>query len=710
MGLIATTESGTTGEGPPEEPSPARWSIEPRFVPAESDVEVRHEGLPPELRLNIEELDRQDDPEEYGRLLTEAVFADPGVLDVCQRARGATIDQDRPLRFRLFIDSTAMELQHLRWELLLDPVSEEPWATNENTPFSRWLHSLDWRNATSSSAPATRALVVVAAPSNLEDMGLDPIDAQVELERAHTSLEGLSMVRLVSDDPKHGTPTLDNLILSLRNAPDVVYIVCHGTHGPAGTAIVLEDDTGGGRLIEAEMLVARLRSVRWGLPRLIVLASCQSAGTGRTADQGVLASLGPMLCEAGIPATVAMQGSVTQTTVETFFPSFFASLRESGEVDGAMNVARSTIRDRDDWWMPVVFLRMRSGRLWIKSAADADFDNWSSLVEHIHAGRCLPIIGRGLAEGVVGRGADVARRWAEKYRFPMSASQIESLPQVAQYLRVHEDEFTLRRELRAHIIDELTDRFGDELPEELVDRQRQELNDQDSAAVLEELVEATRRLLAARGLPDSYGLLASLPFDMTVTSSPFRLLEGALSQVEVNGVAKKPISDFCEWRRDPVVEWPPSPFEGREKFDPSVREPLVYHMMGRLDIPMSVVLAEDEYFKFLITTHTDAKRVPDRIRTPLTKRQLLFLGFRLDDWDFRVLLHYVLNIEGREAFSNVSKSVAVQLDPEDGQTLAPDRARTYLEDYFKEPNIAIYWGNSTSFLENLHEKYQDRYG
>ena len=62
------------------------------------------------------------------------------------------------------------------------------------------------------------------------------------------------------------------------------------------------------------------------LPRLVVLASCQSAGTGEEThsdDEGVLAALGPRLAEAGIPAVIAMQGNVQQRTSSGFMKVFF---------------------------------------------------------------------------------------------------------------------------------------------------------------------------------------------------------------------------------------------------------------------------------------------------------------------------------------------------------------------------------------------------
>src|SRR5262249_52278797 len=79
-------------------------------------------------------------------------------------------------------------------------------------------------------------------------------------------------------------------------------------------------------------------------PRLVVLASCQGAGTGAgeaPAGPGALAALGPRLVGAGIPAVVAMQGDVSMGTVRVFMPAFFEALRpQNGLVDRAPAAAR----------------------------------------------------------------------------------------------------------------------------------------------------------------------------------------------------------------------------------------------------------------------------------------------------------------------------------------------------------------------------------
>ena len=67
-----------------------------------------------------------------------------------------------------------------------------------------------------------------------------------------------------------------------------------------------------------------------------------------------------------------MQGNVTMKTAAAFMPVFFQELRRDGQVDRAASVARGAVRDRPDWWMPVLFMRLKSGRIGYKPGFSAE--------------------------------------------------------------------------------------------------------------------------------------------------------------------------------------------------------------------------------------------------------------------------------------------------------------------------------------------------
>ncbi|MCP4372700.1 MAG: CHAT domain-containing protein, partial [Deltaproteobacteria bacterium] len=194
----------------------------------------------------------------------------------------------------------------------------------------------------------------------------------------------------------------------------------------------LEKESGDADVVNGDNLVTRLKELQ-ERPRLVVLASCQSAGSGveaRSGDEGALAALGPRLAEAGIPAVLAMQGNITMQTVAQFMPTFFSELQRDGQIDRAMAAARGAVRDRPDWWMPVLFMRLKSGRLWYTpgfAGEKGGLEKWPALIRNIKRGRATPILGMGLTESLLGSTREIAQRWADTYHFPMAPHDREDL-------------------------------------------------------------------------------------------------------------------------------------------------------------------------------------------------------------------------------------------------------------------------------------------
>ncbi|PKN94701.1 MAG: hypothetical protein CVU44_02510 [Chloroflexi bacterium HGW-Chloroflexi-6] len=114
----------------------------------------------------------------------------------------------------------------------------------------------------------------------------------------------------------------------LRDGADVLYLACHGVLAESGPILFLEDENGKMARIKAEDFVSQLAELEASrLPRLIVLASCESAGKE---NAGSMAALGPRLAEIGVPAVLAMQGKISMNTVKKFMPVFFKELNRDG--------------------------------------------------------------------------------------------------------------------------------------------------------------------------------------------------------------------------------------------------------------------------------------------------------------------------------------------------------------------------------------------
>jgi hypothetical protein len=386
-----------------------------------------------------------------------------------------------------------------------------------------------------------------------------------------------------------------------------------------------------------------------------------------------------------------MQGKVSMATVERFMPVFFRELCRDGQIDRAMAAARFEVRDRRDVASPVLFLRLTSGRIWyvpgFARGPDQGFDLWPGLLEYLQIRRpkATPVLGSGLLEPYLGSTREFARRWAEDQGFPLAPHAREDLPQVAQYLSVRFEAEALRSMFETELIRGLEHNLGHGFayPYEGV-----------PVADLLAMAGAHRRTI---NRADPHRVLAELPFPIYLTTNPDRLLVDALREAK-----KSPEVDVCPWTE--WVDRSQSIFAREPNFAPTVDRPLVYCLFGRLEDPDSLVLTEDNYFDYLIGLTRNNERIPEVVRTALVNTALFFLGFRLDDWDFRVLFRSLMGQGGRERRKRF-KHVAVQIDPEEGRNLDPAGARRYLQRYFDVAKVSIYWGHVDDFARELLDRW-----
>jgi hypothetical protein len=339
-----------------------RYQIELRFNRPDSDTDDRLvRGGPLFARFDMARLRSLTlNDAAYGKLLAESLFESQEIQAAFDKARAVAQSLDAPLRLRLFIGPNALELHSLRWETLRDPQEDSSLLTSEHLLFSRYLSSFDWRPVRLRPQAELQALVVIANPTDITEYSMAALNVAEELDRAKSGLGKIPVTELASE----GNATLKNLVTHLRDGYDILYLIGHGMLVEDEPWLWLEDETGKTQRVSGVELVTRLRELEQR-PRLVVLASCQSAGTGdeaKAGDEGALAALGPRLAEAGIPAVIAMQGNITIKTIDEFMPVFFQELQRDGQIDRAMAAARGTVRERPDWWMPVLFMRLKSGK------------------------------------------------------------------------------------------------------------------------------------------------------------------------------------------------------------------------------------------------------------------------------------------------------------------------------------------------------------
>jgi hypothetical protein len=284
-------------------------------------------------------------------------------------------------------------------------------------------------------------------------------------------------------------------------------------------------------------------------------------------------------------------------------------------------------------------------------------NDWAVLLSRIRNGKCTPFLGAGVNDGYLPTGTRLAKTWAEQYDYPLA--DCNDLARVSQFIAV---------------------KTGDGMwpKEELLRLFRQGYKEQDFMSH-----------------DNPLAMLAEMPLPVYISTNYDDYMRKALL---LKG--KRPQVELCRWNK--LVDKSESAL-GKGRFVPTADEPVIFHLHGHEDTPASLVLTEDDYLDFLVNISRQKKLLPPRIEEALTGSSLLFMGYRLADWDFRVLMHGLVSSTER-ALRRIS--ISVQLPPE-----LPDeereKAQTYLETYFGEMQVRIFWGTAREFAGKLRQLWTE---
>jgi len=175
------------------------------------------------------------------------------------------------------------------------------------------------------------------------------------------------------------------------------------------------------------------------------------------------------------------------------------------------------------------------------------------------------------------------------------------------------------------------------------------------------LVDKVRDLLPEAGCAPSHLLevLAALPFELYITTNYDRLLELALKAANREPMVVVQTAQTLEGR-ELIDEWSVTPA--------GQRRPLVYKIHGTFKEPVvdannkkrdysPLIITEDDYIDFLTLLGSKEHGVPKKIGEMLKDSDLLFLGYSLEDWDFRALYKVVMGAFDANGFPPLRYSV-----------------------------------------------------
>lgn len=287
--------------------------------------------------------------------------------------------------------------------------------------------------------------------------------------------------------------------------------------------------------------------------------------------------------------------------------------------------------------------------------------------------------------------------WANLIGYPMDDKG--NLARVAQYYLVENKDSPFARtkyleSLKTFLL--MLVKEGDREYAELAERlsgQIHELN-------FSEIVNQLDYPRFPEGVEDPLRLLARFQLPIYITTSQSDFLERALK-----AEGKEPRTQICFWSGSISSAKPEHKTD--PDYVPTPGKPLVYHLYGLEDYPQTLVLSEDDYISFLMRmvedTNTQNPIVPLYLRQALAESHLLMLGYRLQDWDFRILFRFVLKYRREDEFAR--RGMLIQLKPDGKRFEDVEKSLEYLGKYFDKRKFDIEWNNAEGFIRKLSKDW-----
>jgi hypothetical protein len=328
--------------------------------------------------------------------------------------------------------------------------------------------------------------------------------------------------------------------------------------------------------------------------------------------------------------------------------------------------------------------------------------HWSAIIGQLAEKKCVPFLGAAAnisAEGYAGLplGKDLAASFLGKLtgRQSFDAGLLDSHRLATELLamldRAAPDERMVElRERLAHLVaaHESFSEYRDLTQLRMLDLARVALHVR-IASDVPTFAHWLRELLPDEDRAPSRLLrtLADLPLRLVITTNYDRLMERALGP-RAHQVVTQPIGGFRdgpEWTR-------------LEDDLAATDDVIVYKLHGSFDDPVrpgpadELIITEEDYIELLTVLGREIGGIPTRIKGLIKEGTLLFLGYGLEDWDFRTifkgLVESLQSGERRRAF-------AIQKDPPQ-----------FWVDFWEKKDVTIYNVDLYEFADELADRYQ----
>lgn len=644
------------------------------------------------------------DPSEYGRILSDFLFGERDGYALCRKAR-----QRGPIRARLKIASELRPLQWVAWERLVEPseeVSPRFLSVQEDFWLSRTTVIEDRRLVRLPAKGGWGALVASAFPAVVARRGLVVLPAADEARRAAEGLGPIaSSVEALATDMPENPASLDNIrrALARPGGREILYVYCHGgLDEHRAPWLWLDREDGAPSPVAGGDLASVLRDLE-RRPVLVVLAGCYTAGAEAAVAPGLgdsageaIEPLAELLVRAGIPAVVGVRGRLDPAFATSFFPRLFDELAVHGEIDRALAKARAATPTNLDGLGVVLYSQLRDGRTWYTPGFPTTRPPWLGIETSLRNNRCVAFLGPQLLQFLAPWRAQIRAELAAQAGYPLPSRDVDDLADVLQYLAMRQGRGVAEDQVFVGLCQRVARLLGEEFD-----------GSGSAGERAERLAEGLSRWQGKRKLSapeDSYGMLASLPFSIYVTSGADRLLERCIARQPWKDGTRRPRSLVLDWRGTGCADDPGAfarfnPWGQDPTWSPSVGEPVVFHLFGVYEIAESLVLTRDAFLDYLLQWERvdGPAKLQKELKFQLVGSRALLLGFDLDSWEFRSLLR-ILAADSR--FPATGPHVAAQAEPEEGDADSEAVIR-YLQESLERIPITLYWGQAHHFLAEL---------
>lgn len=643
----------------------------------------------------------------YGKILLDTVFKLSGISKFIETKILNKYPENIciPLSVRLCIYPNALELHALNWELLnRKDIYDSPFSHISHIVISRYLmgnharwidDDKPWHDV-ELKAKKDRISVLFIDISNI----LIP-----ELEKACrdncTSL-GLDFDKI--DGIDNFFNEMNKPGLSTQNQgqkADIVFFVCNGQIANHDLKIKTDPDDQEEQLNSVKFYINKIVK-RYGPPK-VMIACPLWAQEGENKSCGAFI---PNLTRYGIPGILILPQGCSHFGSLAFFNSFFKMLLKTGRLDYSLGYARSVLTQEGKGLCGnyLLLTRKRTSRVWYEPKfLTENNQTWQNIIDNINQEECTPVIGPAFCDYIFQSRKQLASKLAKDHYYPLALHERISLTHVMQYISLKKNTNIKNHKLILEETYKYMEKFFPDLSS-ITKGDTVSYNNIQDFFIKSYDTE----------IWNSFKLIAKRDFKMFITTAFHDFLTIALQKKGKKPFSTSFIKDLNKKSRKfkdqdkKIIN-----AENRNLLNGS--NPLIYHLFGQMEQKGSMLLTEDDIFDFLLAFEGIEKKddkILEIVKECLVGSNLIFLGFKMEQWDFRVLMRCIKAIEGSGHVTSYNH-VAIQIDPDDDYITDPGNAKKFIEKYFDKinpSNVNIYWGSPKDFLAELDRRITQQGG